>query len=111
MKTAAPKDDSVAARVELFQYRVVEEFYDFKNDPDSLHNLIDDPDYKKTIDEMRASMLDWMKKTGDPALAAFENRTSPEALKKFMAEQDLRAGLKKPKMKATKTGNRKQRSG
>ena len=111
MKAAALKDDSVAARVKLFQYRVVEEFYDFKNDPDGLHNLIDDPDYKKNIDEMRASMLEWMKKTGDPALTAFENRTSPEALKKFMAEQDLRAGRKKQKNKASKTGNRKQRSG
>ena len=110
MKTAAQKNDSVAARVKLFQYRVVEEFYDFKNDPDSLHNLIDDPDYKKNIDEMRASMLDWMKNTNDPALQAFENRTSPEALKKFMAEQDLRAGRKKPKKKANKAGNRKQRS-
>jgi len=111
MKAAAPNDDSVAARIKLFQYRVIEEFYDFKNDPDGLHNLIDDPDYTKNIDEMRASMLKWMKKTGDPALAAFENRTSPEALKKFMAEQDLRAGRKKPKKKANKTGNRKPRSG
>jgi len=111
MKTAAPKDDSVAARVKLFQYRVLEEFYDFKNDPDGLNNLIDDPDYKKNIDEMRASMLDWMKGTNDPALQAFKNRTSPAALKKFMAEQDLRSGRKKQQKKASKTGNRKQRSG
>jgi hypothetical protein len=56
-------------------------------------------------------MLEWMKKTGDPALAAFKNRNSPEALKKFMAEQDLRAGRKKQNKKATKAGNRKPRSG
>jgi len=111
MKTAAQKDDSVAARVKLFQYRVVEEFYDFKNDPDGLHNLIDDPSYKEEIDKSRKELQYWMKKTGDPALDAFENRTSPEVLKKFMAEQDLRAGGKKPKKKASKTGSRKQRSG
>ncbi len=111
MKIAAQKDDSVAARVKLFQYRVVEEFYDFKNDPDGLHNLIDDPRYKEEIDKLRRELLDWMKKTGDPALVAFENRTSPEALKKFMAEQDARSGRKQQKKKASKTGSRKQRSG
>jgi N-sulfoglucosamine sulfohydrolase len=111
MKTAAQKDDSVAARVKLFQYRVVEEFYDFKNDPDGLHNLIDDPNYKEEIDKSQKELHDWMKKTGDTALAAFENRTSPEALKDFMAEQDARAGQKQQKKKASKTGSRKQRSG
>ena len=111
MKTAAQKDDSVAARVKLFQYRVVEEFYDFKNDPDGLHNLIDDPSYKEEIDKSQKELHDWMKKTGDTALAAFENRTSPEALKDFMAEQDARAGQKQQKKKASKTGSRKQRPG
>ena len=110
MKIAAQKDDSVAARVKLFQYRVVEEFFDFKNDPDGLHNLIDNPDYEEQINRMRKEMLDWMIKTGDSALNSFENRTSPEALKKFMAEQDARSG-RKQKKKASKTSNRKQRSG
>ena len=111
MKAAAKKDDSVAARVRLFQYRTVEEFYDFKNDPDGLHNLIDDPRYKEEIDKLRRELLDLMKKTGDPAFVALENHTSPAALKKFMAEQDARSGRKKAKKKASKTGNRKQRSG
>ncbi len=111
MKAAAQKDDSVAARVRLFQYRVVEEFYDFKNDPDGLHNLINDPDYKEQIEKLRKDMLDWMKKTGDPALNSLENRTSPEALKKFMVEQDARSGRKQKKKKTTKNRNRKQRSG
>jgi N-sulfoglucosamine sulfohydrolase len=111
MKAAAQKDNSVAARVKLFQYRVLEEFYDFKNDPDALHNLIDDPDYRKEIDRMRRDMLVFMRKTGDPALEAFKNRNSPEALKKFMAEQDARSGRKKPKKKTSKTPRRNQRSG
>ena len=111
MKAAAQEDDSVDARVKLFQYRVVEEFYDFKNDPDGRHNLIDNPVYEDQINRMRKEMLDWMKKTGDPALNSFENRTSPAVLKKFMAEQDARSGRKQQKKKASKTGSRKQRSG
>ena len=109
MKAAAPMDDSIAARVKLFQYRVIEEFYDFKNDPDGLHNLINNPDYKEELDKLRKEMLDWMKKTGDPAIDSFENRTSPEALKKFMTEQDARSGRKekKKKQKKNKVSSRK----
>jgi len=111
MKGAAPKDDSVAARVKLFQYRVIEEFYDFKNDPDGLHNLIDNTDYEKQINQMRKEMLEWMKKTGDPAINSFENRKSVEALKKFMEEQEARSGRKQIKNKKNKISNKKQRSG
>jgi N-sulfoglucosamine sulfohydrolase len=96
MQAAARTDASIAARVKLFQYRVLEEFYDFQKDPDALHNLIDDPQYKNQIDAMRKNLLDWMKRTSDPALEAFENRNSPEALKKFMAEQDAWAHRRGP---------------
>jgi N-sulfoglucosamine sulfohydrolase len=105
MQAAAKTDPLVAARVKLFQYRVVEEFYDFKNDPDALHNLIDDAGYQNQIDTLRNELLKWMKRTDDPALQAFKNRTLP-ALKKFMAEQDARAGRKQTQRKSRKTGKR-----
>jgi N-sulfoglucosamine sulfohydrolase len=111
MKAAAQKNESIAGRVKLFQYRVIEEFYDFKNDPDGLNNLIDDPSYKEQIDKLRSELQDWMEKTGDPALNSFENRNSPAVLKKFMVEQEARSGREQKKKKTRKTGNRKQRSG
>jgi len=97
MRAAAKTDPKIAARVRLFQYRVVEEFYDLANDPDALRNLRDDPRYKKKLDNLREELLKWMKRTNDPALEAFKNSSSPEALKKFMAEQDARAGKKRKK--------------
>jgi N-sulfoglucosamine sulfohydrolase len=100
MQAAAPTDPKIAQRVRLFQYRVLEEFYDFENDPDALHNLIDEPKYRKEIDKMRSELLEWMKRTGDPALNALKERTSPQALEKFMAEQDARAAERKPKSKS-----------
>ena len=104
MQAAAKTDPKIAARVRLFQYRVVEEFYDFANDPDALRNLNNDSKYKKELDKMRKELLNWMKSTNDPALEALENRNSPAALKKFMAEQDARAGKKQ------KRKNRKKRA-
>jgi N-sulfoglucosamine sulfohydrolase len=105
MRAAAKTDPKIAARVRLFQYRVVEEFYDLANDPDALRNLRDDPRYKKKLDNLREELLKWMKRTNDPALEALKNRSSPEALKKFMAEQDARAGKKQKKR-----NNRKKRT-
>jgi len=107
MQAAAETDSQIAARVKLFQYRVVEEFYDFRNDPDGLHNVIDEPRHKQEIDTIRRDLLQWMKDTDDAALEAFENRNSPAALKKFMAEQDARAAHRRPPKKPRQTKRRK----
>ena len=110
MRAAAATDSDIAARVKLFQYRVVEEFYDFQNDPDALNNLADDPKYRNEIEKMRGELLLWMKRTADPAMAALKGHDSPQALKKFMAEQDARAAKGKPKKKTTRKTPRKQPS-
>ena len=91
MREAAPGNPKIAARVKLFQYRVVEEFYDFEKDPDARHNVIGNPEYKKQIDALRGELAGWMRRTGDSALEAFKNRDDPKALAKFMATQDAKA--------------------
>ena len=97
LKQAAPSDPKIAARVQLFEHRVLEEFFDFEKDPHALNNLIDDPAYQKEINTMRAALLTRIKKTGDPALEAFQNRSDPAALDKFMEAQRLRARPQKSK--------------
>jgi len=91
MQTAARESPKIAARVKLFQHRVVEEFYDFEKDPDARNNLIANPEYKPQIDKMRAELLKWMIATEDPAREAFEKRDSPEALAEFMAEENAKS--------------------
>lgn len=51
------------------------------------------------LDNMRKELLKWTERTKEPALAAFKNRSSPRALKEFMAEQDARAGKKQTERK------------
>jgi len=89
MQEAGENDSEIAARVQLFQYRVVEELYDFENDPDALHNLVDDPGYKDELDRLRGELEAWMVEHGDLALDAFRNRDSAEALAGFMADQEV----------------------
>ena len=99
MVKAAADNPKIAARVKLFSYRVPEEFYDFESDPDARHNLIDDPKYRPQLDEMRAALREWMVRTKDPALEAFDHRDDPEAVAKFMEKQDAEAARNRPKRK------------
>jgi N-sulfoglucosamine sulfohydrolase len=81
MVEAARTDPAIAERVRMFRYRVTEELYDLQSDPDCLHNLVNKPEHKGDLDRMRNELRDWMKRTGDPLLPAFENRTSPEKVR------------------------------
>ena len=72
MTAAAEKDPAIAARVKHFAHRTPLEFYDYQQDPDALNNLIDDPASQDRIKEFSGKMLDYMRSTGDPQLAAFK---------------------------------------
>ncbi|MBP7936967.1 MAG: sulfatase [Phycisphaerae bacterium] len=87
MQAAAVGNPAIAARVHMLQYRVREEFYDLKNDPDALLNLAGNDQYTRRIEEFRGILLDWMKRTNDPAAAAFENRNSEAAIAAFMNQE------------------------
>ncbi|MDT8388898.1 MAG: sulfatase [Lentisphaeria bacterium] len=88
MRAAAADDAEIADRVDLFLRRVVEELYDFENDPDALHNLVDDPAYADELKRLRTELEAWMIENNDPAIKAFRNRETPEALTVFMTEQE-----------------------
>ncbi len=81
MVEAARTDPRVAERVRMFRYRTFEELYDLQNDPDCLNNVVDKPDRKNDLDRMRNELYTWMRRTHDPLLPAFENRTDPEKVK------------------------------
>ena len=74
MNEAAKTNPAIQARVDLFRYRVPEEFYDLKNDPDCLRNLIGNPAHAERIKSLQAKLVAQMKRTEDPMLPAFLNR-------------------------------------
>lgn len=53
MEEAARGNPEIEKRVDFFRYRVQEEFYSLKDDPDCLKNLIDDPSYAKQVNDMQ----------------------------------------------------------
>jgi len=74
MNEAAKTDETIAARVDLFRYRVPEEFFDLETDPDCLVNLIAAPEHQESIESFQEMLMVQMKKTEDPMLKAFENK-------------------------------------
>lgn len=74
MEEAALTDPEIAARVQVYRYRSIEELYDLENDPGSTVNLIDNPAYAAQLEELRAMMVTRMQESTDPVLYAFQNR-------------------------------------
>jgi N-sulfoglucosamine sulfohydrolase len=74
MQQAASSDEALAKRMRLFQYRVPEELYDYRSDPDGLVNLIDDPDLGQVTQRLKKLLHAEMKRTDDPLLEEFEAR-------------------------------------
>ena len=42
------------------------ELFDAKTDPGNLHNLADDSQYNSQLSQLQKTMLDYLRKTGDP---------------------------------------------
>ncbi|MGZ4971240.1 MAG: sulfatase family protein [Limisphaerales bacterium] len=73
MVAAAPSDTNIQARVNLFKYRVVEELYDYAQDPDAIYDLIHKPEMSPYIYTARQNLLAWMIQIQDPMLAGFQS--------------------------------------
>lgn len=96
MIEAAKTDPEIAKRVDLYKFRVPEEFYDLKTDPDGLTNLADDPAYAEELNKFRTKMLEMMKRYHDPAHDAYRDRGRPGVVEAFMKAQRERAKNTKP---------------
>ena len=103
MQAAAESNQAIAERIKLFRYRVPEEFYDLLNDPDCLNNLINETEYASTIAAMQEQLIKQMKKTDDPMLNAFINRSDRAAVDQIMIDT---YGPPKARAKKNPKGNR-----
>jgi N-sulfoglucosamine sulfohydrolase len=88
MRRHARSDKGALKRLQLFNKRVIEEFYDYKKDPDARNNLIHSKEHQSIINKLRGQLAEQLTKNKDPAAVALMNRNDPEALKKFMNEQE-----------------------
>ena len=116
MAELAKSDAYLEDRLDLYQHRVPEEFYDVVADPDCLHNLINDPAYQDDIARLRQALEAELQRTSDPLLDVFRNRDDAAAREAYVqavereAEARKAARRKKQNRKSANAGKRQQSS-
>jgi N-sulfoglucosamine sulfohydrolase len=58
--------------VDAYLHRPKFELYDLQNDPGEINNLADDPKYKKVLEELKAELKAFQKRTNDPWILKWE---------------------------------------
>jgi N-sulfoglucosamine sulfohydrolase len=108
----AKTNNKLAARLDLYKHRVPEELYDVVKDPDCLHNLIDSPQYRAELKQLRATLDAELVKSKDPMLEAFRKREDREFVEAYVQQLENEAGERKrnkpPRNKPNKNKPRKR---
>ncbi len=68
-RDAAKNISSAVRAIRRNERRPAEEFYDLRNDPWEMNNLIDSPEHRGMIIELRKALDDWMRQQSDPGAA------------------------------------------
>ncbi|TDU64097.1 N-sulfoglucosamine sulfohydrolase [Prosthecobacter fusiformis] len=111
MRVLARTDETVAARMELFDHRRPEEAYDVRYDADALTNLIDLPAHAAQVTALEKAMEEIMIRTGDPLLEVFQKRHDSAFREAFMETVGKKTVTRQDRKKmkgSNKKGGRKK---
>ncbi len=102
MVKRAEKETYVAARLDLFDHRVLEELYDVKNDPDCLVNLIDSPEHDDVLLRLRKTLTKELAQMNDPVTPLLISVEDESIRNAYMAAEDEKTqNARKKKVKGT----------
>ncbi|MEM8734012.1 MAG: sulfatase [Planctomycetota bacterium] len=104
MKQMAGDNTAVAARVELMEYRVLEELYHIPSDPECLVNLAGSDQHRAAMYELRSKLLSEMQRTGDPVANLLRDPNDLEKRDRYMERVQAEADQRR-KQKRTKSGS------
>ncbi len=90
MVRRAASEPEVAARLQLFDHRVLEELYHVADDPDCLQNLANHPDHQTTLATLRSQLAASLQATGDPVAPLVASIEDAALREKYMAAEDER---------------------
>ena len=85
MELAGKTNPAIQARCDMFRYRVPQEFYDLEKDPSCTVNLVKDPQYRDQVKKYQDTLRNWMVKTHDFCLPAFDVREDAAKLASAVA--------------------------
>lgn len=88
MVNRAKSEPEVAARLDLFDHRVLEEFYDVEHDPDCLNNLIDDPQIQSKLEQLRSQLVKSLQEMNDPVAPLLADLDNQQLREEYMLQED-----------------------
>lgn len=99
MKVLATTDSDIAKRLNVADFRSLEELYDVKSDPDCLNNLVNRPGMKDVVKRLQGQLLYHMQKTGDPVAEVLAHKKDADFVARYMErvqkEADQRRSAKR----------------
>lgn len=84
MWNQAQTDHAVKRRVDFHKFRVIEEFYDYTQDPFAIENLIYDMRYQADIKQLKKKLQAWMAETDHPAAALMKDPLNQAKIDQYM---------------------------
>lgn len=82
---AAETSQFIKKRSDFHKYRIIEELYNVRQDPNSYINLAYDNEFTENVKDMRQLLVNWMEKTKHPALELMKDPYNKELIAKYMA--------------------------
>jgi N-sulfoglucosamine sulfohydrolase len=82
---AAETSQFIKKRSDFHKYRIIEELYNVRQDPNSLINLAYDNEFAENVKDMRQLLVNWMEETKHPALELMKDPYNKELIAKYMA--------------------------
>ncbi|MFY0653492.1 MAG: sulfatase [Cyclobacteriaceae bacterium] len=81
---AAETSQFIKKRIDFHKYRIIEELYDVRQDPNSLNNLAYVDEFKERVAEMRKLLVNWIADTDHPALELMRDPYNKERIANYM---------------------------
>ena len=109
MVKRASHEPKIAARLELFDHRVLEELYDVRTDSDCLVNLIDTPEYESRLRELRVRLVAELERTGDPVAPVLRSIDDSSVRSAYMASEDAKKARVDAERRRKRQDSKKQK--
>lgn len=82
---AAETSPSIKKRSDFHKYRIIEELYNVRQDPNSLINLAYDEEFAGKISQMHELLVQWMEETEHPALELMKDPYNQKLIDEYMS--------------------------
>ncbi|GAB5403710.1 MAG: hypothetical protein Aurels2KO_19410 [Aureliella sp.] len=104
MQQLAKTDSSIASRLNLADFRTVEELYHVAEDPDCLVNLVGHAEHQEILQSLRGKLHEHLVATGDPVSGILQER-DPVAMEEFVATSQLEADARRSSKRKKSAGS------